>query len=135
MLRQKARAVAAAFSAEISILKESLSTNNETVKEPGTGSLLIADSSMIMKIFPKLIGEVYLLDTLSVKAVSELHAVLDQYVDSLTMLGARPFSLAQKGRIVVNFPAEKSEHLRMLNEGIIRFCDKAQSALEKWLHE
>ncbi|WP_204340801.1 hypothetical protein [Rhizobium ruizarguesonis] len=133
VLRQKARAVAAALSAEISILKESLVSNNKTIDVPGTGHLMVSDPAMIMKIFPRLIGEFYLLDTASMKAVSVLHAVLDQYVDTLFMLGATPSPFAQKGRVIVDFPAEKAKHLRMLNESIIRLCDEGQEGLKKWI--
>ncbi|MGM4909098.1 hypothetical protein [Rhizobium sp. 768_B6_N1_8] len=132
LLRQRAKAVAAAFAAEISILRDSLANNNKTLQSSGSGSIIVADPSMIMKIFPKLIGEIHLLDAASVKKVSELHAVLDQYVDSLIMLGSKPSPFAQKGRIIVEFPAAKASHLKLLNESIIRFCDQADEELKKW---
>ncbi|WP_163877764.1 hypothetical protein [Rhizobium laguerreae] len=131
LLQQKIKGIAAALAAEISILRKSLLANNETIKDTNDGVFLVADPSMIMKIFPKLMSELYLLDEKAIIAVSELHSVLDQYVDSLSLLGAKSSPLAQKGRIVVEFPGAKSPQLQMLNNSIISFCDGAQTALAK----
>jgi hypothetical protein len=129
LLAEKKKSVSAALLAEIRILEQTLTGNNVTLSHTKSDSLLVSDPASIMKVFPRLLSDIHILDGDAVKEVSELHALLDQYAEGLIILGGNPVTFAPKGRLIIDFPGVKASELKRINESYIERCKKCEKRL------
>jgi hypothetical protein len=101
------RTLAAALRAELAGIAQTLENNAAQLKK-GSGDFIVPDVAHSVRVLPKMLPKIGLLDPETISKVIDAHIVIEQYCEQLTMRGGQLGSQNQTpNRRLIAMPADK----------------------------
>jgi hypothetical protein len=138
LLNSERRALAAALTAELTSVKETLLGNATMLKDnppPPDGGFVVPDIAHSAQIFPQVLPKIGLLQQPDViKAVVGAHILIAQYCENLILLGGiLQQDYIPAHRRIIQMNASSAETVAELNGNRAAYMDEVIRALEPYL--
>lgn len=131
-LDDEALIIAAALKADLTSVANSMRENAELAK--GTDSdIYVRNPSHSLRVIPHILDKIGLLDLETITSVIGAYTLIDQYMESVLMLGGIPSAHTLSNRLVVLLSGSKNKHLAALNEATVEKIMEAIDSLEPTL--
>jgi hypothetical protein len=130
---EEKHSVATALHAELAGFDQMLSRNSEALENITRDHYLIPDLAQSVRVFPHMLPKIGLLDPATINNTVDAYLMMDQYSESLLVLGG---TLSQKvtHRRLIEMPSNSAKHVVMLNKKVSEAIQRALSNLDGHLH-
>lgn len=108
------RAIASALRAELVTIDHALIKNADSLASP-LGDFVAPDLAHLVRIMPAVLQKMGLLDTPIIRVVMDAYGVIDQYCESLMLLGGRFHEQLPAHRRVVLMPKDSAQQVAIMN--------------------
>lgn len=129
---QETRAVAASLWAELLGLEEAL-TENAKGLDTSDSDFFLPDPSHSVRVFPSVISKIGLLDVETIKRVIEAYIVVDQYAETLMILGGKVPNNMPSHRRVFAMPVGRAKDVADINRQVASLVVAAKQKLAPYM--
>jgi hypothetical protein len=125
--------VAAALQAELGGLDQTLSRSSEALENITRDHYLMPDPGQSVRVFPHMLPKIGLLDPTTIRSTVDAYLMIDQYSESLLLIGG---NLSQKAphRRLIEMPSNSANLVMTLNKVTSEAIQRALSNLDGHLH-
>jgi hypothetical protein len=130
--KDDARAVASALKAELSGINDTLLRNAKSLDNP-EGNFVAADIAHSVRVMPVLLPKFGLLDVETTRAVIDVYVSIDQYCESLIIVGGDISPLTRPDRRLMYMPVERARSVAKINRDMAQMIRDAIEKLDAFL--
>ena len=126
---EEKQSVATALHAELAGFDQMLSRNSETLENITRDNFLIPDLAQSVRVFPHMLPKIGLLDPTTISNTVDAYLMIDQYSESLLVLGGK-LNQNVLHRRLIELPSNSAKHVGMLNKVTSEAIRRALSNLD-----
>lgn len=131
-LNDDALAIAAALKADLTGVANTIRENASQLKNSDS-SMLIRNPSHSLRVLPHALDKIGLLDIEAITAVIGAYTLIDQYIETVLILGGIVKSGVQSNRFLVELPGSRNKDLAAITETTVEGIKMAIDSLEATL--